>query len=303
MNEQTSRIDRLRKSANSRLDSTTTGTSILTGIIILSGVLSAVFFWRHSTAVFAGLPPLLATALGLAIGLLPSEGAFFGWKRIRATKTTMTAEQMKSSKAGLWAAVAFAVTNVIAIFVTSFSDLPAQVQQLSGWIAFFALMLPIPVQFLLYAHFVINEQEVKENHLNAKLAALMFNAYISGEEARIGALLDGMDAELEATLPEYGALAGRENAARALRDGRRDVVGQYYSGPPAARDAGKNTHDAMRYTDLSSGRSYSPEELMRLAEALAVAQREQGDMPNGPTRKPLGRAGGGNNGTSEPRDF
>lgn len=265
MNDSTNHVEKLRKYANSRFDSSTAGVGVLTAIIILSGILSAVFFWRHSATVFAGMPPLIATVLGLLIGLVPSEGAFFGWKRIRATKTSMTGSQLKASTFGLWASVAFAVTNVVAIFVTSFSDLPAQVQQLSGWIAFFALMLPIPVQFVLYAHFVINEQSVKENHLNAKLDALMFNAFIKGEEARIGAMLLGMEHELNATLPEYGATTGRENAERALRDGRRDMISQYYG-------VVNVTHDAAGQPEVE----------------YPLAQPSKG---NGPAAKPLGNTG------------
>ena len=268
MNESTDNVEKLRKYANSRFDSSTAGVGVLTAIIVLSGILSAVFFWRHSATVFAGLPPLIATALGLLIGLVPSEGAFFGWKRIRATKTSMTGSQLKASTIGLWASVMFAVTNVVAIFVTSFADLPAQVQQLSGWIAFFALMLPIPVQFMLYAQFVVNEQSVKENHLNAKLEALMFNAYIKGEEARIGAMLLGMQKELNATLPEYGTAAGRENAERALRDGRRDMVSQYYG-------MGNVTND-------------SPAGQADVVYPLAQPVKESG-VGNGPASKPLGR--------------
>ena len=105
-------------------------------------------------------------------------------------------------------------------------------------------MLPIPVQFILYAQFVVNEQSVKENHLNAKLEALMFNAFIKGEEARIGAMLLGMENELNATLPEYGTTTGRENAERALRDGRRDMVSQYYG-------VGQNTHNAPQVIPLA----------------------------------------------------
>lgn len=280
MNESRSKIDKLRQSANSRLDSATAGASVLTAIIILSGILSAVFFWRHSTAVFAGLPPLLATVLGLLIGLVPSEGAFFGWKRIRATKQSMTKRQLQASGWGLWAAVGFAVTNVIAIFVTSFADLPLQVQELSSWIAFFALMLPIPVQFILYAQFVVNEQVVEENHLNARLSALMFSAYIAGEEARIGALLEGMEAELSNSLPEYGARVGRENADRALQDGRRDIVGQYYSGPHTAKNAlGQNTH-----TPADNAPRQPAPPVVPLAYPAAPGQGEP-THGNGPTEK------------------
>lgn len=232
MNEPNSTISNLRKSANARFDSTTAGTGILTSIIGLSAILSAVFFWRHSSTVFAGMPVILATVLGLAIGLIPSEGAFFGWKRIRATKKDMTAAQIKASAVGLWAAVAFAVANVIAIFVSSFPEIPLQVQALTSWIVFLALMLPIPTQFILFAQFVVNEQTVVENRLAARLSALAHAAYIHGEEARMEAAIQGMERELESSLPAYGATVGAENANRALADGRRDIVGQFY-GPRA----------------------------------------------------------------------
>ena len=236
MNESTSTIDRLAQSGRKRLQSATAGVGILTTVIILSAILSAVFFWRHSATVLVGLPIVLATILGLAIGLIPSEGAFFGWKRIRGTKADMTKAQLQASGAGLWAAVGFAVANVLAIFISSFSGIPEGVQQLSSWIVFFALMLPIPTQFILYAWFVISEQSVVENHSAAKLHALSFAAWVKTEEARIEAVIQGAEAALNAQLTAYGAAVGGENAARALTDGQRDIIGQHYATSPRTVD-------------------------------------------------------------------
>jgi hypothetical protein len=232
MSGNTTQVEKMRQSVKRRFDSSTAGTWILTSIFVLSGILSAIFFWRHSAAVFSGLPIALSTALGLAIGLVPSELAFFGWKRIRATKVDLTKNQLKASEGGMWAAIGFAVTNVIAIFVSSFSGVPAAIQQVTVWITFFALMIPIPAQLLLYSWFVVNEQSVVENHANAKLAALAHAAFIRGEEARIGAVLQGIDDELERTLAGYGASTGSAEAGRILRDGKQDIVGQFYNQPP-----------------------------------------------------------------------
>ncbi len=229
MQESNSTIDKLAASSRKRFQSATAGVGILTLVIVLSAILSAVFFWRHSATVFAGLPVMLATGLGLAIGLIPSEGAFFGWKRIRATKADMTKSQLRASEVGLWAAVGFAVANVMAIFISSFGGIPVAVQQVSGWIVFFALMLPIPTQFILYAWFVISEQSVVENHNTAKLNALAHAAYIKTEEARMEAVIQGAEAALNSQLASYGAAVGGENATRALTEGRRDIIGQHYT--------------------------------------------------------------------------
>jgi hypothetical protein len=229
MADSNSTIDKLAASSRKRFQSATAGVGILTLVIVLSAILSAVFFWRHSATVFAGLPVMLATGLGLAIGLIPSEGAFFGWKRIRATKADMTKSQLRASEVGLWAAVGFAVANVMAIFISSFGGIPVAVQQVSGWIVFFALMLPIPTQFILYAWFVISEQSVVENHNTAKLNALAHAAYIKTEEARMEAVIQGAEAALNSQLASYGAAVGGENATRALTEGRRDIIGQHYA--------------------------------------------------------------------------
>ena len=304
MTDSTNTIDKLATASRKRFQSATAGVGILTTVIVLSAILSAVFFWRHSATVFSGLPVVMATALGLAIGLIPSEGAFFGWKRIRATKQDMTKSQLRSSEVGLWAAVGFAVTNVIAIFISSFSGIPAAIQQLSGWIVFFALMLPIPTQFILYAWFVISEQSVVENHNAAKLNALAHAAFIKTEEARMEAVIQGAEAQLAAMLGDYGATVGRAQADSALRDGKQDVLSRFYNGPtvvPGDRQPADNAAltafiEAIQRGEISVPLvSNSTHDTPRHDTHAAPPQAGQG-QPNGPTAKPLGRTGG-------PEDF
>ena len=304
MTDSTNTIDKLATASRKRFQSATAGVGILTTVIVLSAILSAVFFWRHSATVFSGLPVVMATALGLAIGLIPSEGAFFGWKRIRATKQDMTKSQLRSSEVGLWAAVGFAVTNVIAIFISSFSGIPAAIQQLSGWIVFFALMLPIPTQFILYAWFVISEQSVVENHNAAKLNALAHAAFIKTEEARMEAVIQGAEAQLAAMLGDYGATVGRAQADSALRDGKQDVLSRFYNGPtvvPGDRQPADNAAltafiEAIQRGEISVPLvSNSTHAAPRHDTHAAPPQAGQG-QPNGPTAKPLGRTGG-------PEDF
>lgn len=287
---ETSTVDKLSKAANRRLDATTAGTAILTSVIVLSGILSALFFWRHSAAIFSGIPPLLATGMGLAIGLIPSEGAFFGWKRIRATKQDMTKAQMNATRAGLWFAVGFAVANVIAVFISSFSGIPAQVQLLSEWVTFFALMLPIPVQFILYAQFVVNEQSTVENHQQAKLHALAHAAYIKSEEARIEAALRGAEMALEAKLADYGTEVGSAEAARILQDGKRDIIGQYYNGKVTAGNAAAPSNvDPALVAAVIAAMSIPTHNAPRQDAPTIIPVMAQGQgEPNGPPAK-LGR--------------
>lgn len=301
MTDSTNTIDKLATASRKRFQSATAGVGILTTVIVLSAILSAVFFWRHSATVFSGLPVVMATALGLAIGLIPSEGAFFGWKRIRATKQDMTKSQLRSSEVGLWTAVGFAVTNVIAIFISSFSGIPAAIQQLSGWIVFFALMLPIPTQFILYAWFVISEQSVVENHNAAKLNALAHAAFIKTEEARMEAVIQGAEAQLAAMLGDYGATVGRAQADSALRDGKQDVLSRFYNGPtvvPSDRQPADNAAltafiEAIQRGEISVPLvSNSTHDTPRHDTHAAPPQAGQG-QPNGPATKPLGRTGDG----------
>ena len=304
MTDSTNTIDKLATASRKRFQSATAGVGILTTVIVLSAILSAVFFWRHSATVFSGLPVVMATALGLAIGLIPSEGAFFGWKRIRATKQDMTKSQLRSSEVGLWAAVGFAVTNVIAIFISSFSGIPAAIQQLSGWIVFFALMLPIPTQFILYAWFVISEQSVVENHNAAKLNALAHAAFIKTEEARMEAVIQGAEAQLAAMLGDYGATVGRAQADSALRDGKQDVLSRFYNGPtvvPGDRQPADNAALTAFIEAIQRGEISVPlvsnsthHDTSRQDAPAAPPAAGQGERPNGPGRKVLG---------DEPADF
>lgn len=246
-NSTNSKADNYRKAVQRRMDGGVGGTGIMIAIIVLSAILSAIFFWKHSQAVFAGLPSIAAVTLGLLVGLVPSEGAFFGWKKIRQTKEDMTKWQLKTSAAGLWSGVLFAVMNVVSLFVTSFPEIPLAVQEVAPWLALIALLLPIPTQFLLYAAFVTNEQSVIESAQRARLNAATHSAAVLAEEARIGAVLEGMDAELNESLDEYGATTGRENAQTALRSGVRDMVAGFYD-----RMRGGD-HDAARHSAKNSG--------------------------------------------------
>ncbi len=301
MTDSTNTIDKLATASRKRFQSATAGVGILTTVIVLSAILSAVFFWRHSATVFTGLPVVMATGLGLAIGLIPSEGAFFGWKRIRATKQDMTKSQLRASQVGLWFAVAFAVANVIAIFVSSFSGIPAAIQQLSGWIVFFALMLPIPTQFILYAWFVVNEQGVVENHNAAKLNALAHAAYIKTEEARMEAVIQGAEAQLAAMLGDYGATVGRAQADSALRDGNRDVLSRFYNGPSVVPGDRPQLPDDVTLAALIEAiqrgtlaaplmSNSAPHDTPRHTDGVSAAPG-QGDAGNGAPGKPLSRSG------------
>ena len=60
-----SKADRYRDNVKRHMDGGSKGTIVMVAIFVLSAVLSALFFWRHSTGVFAGIPWIFATVLGL----------------------------------------------------------------------------------------------------------------------------------------------------------------------------------------------------------------------------------------------
>lgn len=259
-----SRADRYRANVDRFVEGGSRGTIVMVSIFVLSGILSAVFFWRHSQGVFAGTPWIFATILGLLVGLVPSEFAFFGWKDIQKKRAeTLTAAQIKAASWGMWLGVAFSVMNITGLFLTSFPGVPDAMMQVAPWIAFLALALPIPVQLVLFAWYSTNEQSVIEARQQGQLNAARYAAALKAEKARIGATLEGMDAELEQLLDGYGQETGRENAQTALGSGDRNIMDRFYarpnSGPVSPTPAG----------NLPA--SLSDDDVRRIAAALSVS--------------------------------
>jgi hypothetical protein len=217
-------VDNLARQASSRFGGGTGGMTILTGIVVLSGVLSAIFFWENSAQVFVRVWPPAALLLGLAVGLLPSEGAFFGWKKVRESKTEMTTAQMRMTTLGIAFAVFFSIFSTFALFVSSFPDVPESILQYRSWFTFIALAVPVLVQFALFAVFVVNETSVIQNHQRAKVGALRFDSLIRFEQARVMSALLGMEAELNRQLNGYGAQVGTDNANAFLGDRPRTLT-------------------------------------------------------------------------------
>ena len=119
-----SKADRYRDTVKRHMDGGSKGTGVMVAIFVLSAILSALFFWRHSTGVFAGIPWIFATVLGLLVGLIPSELAFFGWKDIQKKKEDMTGPQVFASNSGMWLGILFSVMNIVGLFLTSFPGAP-----------------------------------------------------------------------------------------------------------------------------------------------------------------------------------
>lgn len=219
-----STVDRLSAEANTRFAAVTNGSFILTAVIVLSGVLSAIFFWRYSELVFAEVWPPLALALGLAVGLMPAEGAFFGWKRIRGSKPDMTAQQLKASRIGLWVAVASSVFSTFAYLVISLPMVPEELTMYAAWLVFIALAIPLISQVIIFSWFAVNERQVVENYGRAELGAMGFDAFQKSEKARIMAIIKGQEAALNEQLEEYGKVRGREEAGRLLQHGQQELL-------------------------------------------------------------------------------
>lgn len=231
-----STVDRLADRARASFGGITDGSGILTLIVLLSGVLSALFFWQNAGAVFANVWAPAALALALAVGLLPNEGAFFGWKRIRAAKHDMTAKQLKATNAGIVAAVAGSIFGTFALFVISFPYVPAEIVAYREWLAFIALGVPIMVQVGLTAWYAVNERRTVENFEYAKLSAMGFDAFIKSEQARMQSIIDGQAKALDRRLESYGREVGEEEADRLLTGGARELLNMGGRGEEPARE-------------------------------------------------------------------
>lgn len=308
------KADRYRENVKRHMEGGSRGTIVMVSIFILSAILSALFFWRHSTGVFAGTPWIFATVLGLLVGLVPSEGAFFGWKDIQKKKEDMTGAQVSASNTGMWLGIIFSVMNITGLFLTSFPGVPPAVQEITPWLALIALALPIPAQLILFARFSTNEQSVIEARQKARLNAAKHSAAINAEEARIGALLEGMDAELELSLDGYGQETGRENAQTALTSGVRNIMDGFYARlhnrqSPAALPASSAAQPAATQDDIAAALmamlAANPHllSLARPADSVGNSTHTanqpaqhapgQGGQGNGPSGPKLGASGQG----------
>lgn len=222
-NKTYSTTERLSSQARGRL-ANVSGGGILSGVVFLSGVLSALFFWQNSQLVFTNVWPPAALALGLVVGLLPSEGAFFGWKAVRASKTDMTSSQVKATKWGLVTAVITSAFSTFALFVASFPSVPAEIRAYSDWFVFLALSLPVILQTAIYANFAVNERGVVENQKRAELSALGFDSWIRAEQARMQSIINGIDAALDKQLEAYGEKIGAQEAGQMLEGGGQQLL-------------------------------------------------------------------------------
>jgi len=201
------------------------GSSILTAVILLSGVLSALFFWSYSDQVFADVWQPAALVLGLVVGLLPAEGAYFGWKSIRNSKSDMTHAQLHLTTAGVIIAVGCSIFSTFSLFVASFPEVPAEITAYADWFIFLALSLPVTLQMALIALFEVKERDTQENFERAKLGAMGFDSWIKAEQARQQAIIDGMSAALDVELEAYGRDIGQQEAGRILARGSQELLG------------------------------------------------------------------------------
>lgn len=283
-------VDNLARQADGRFGGGTGGMTILTMIVILSGVLSAIFFWENSTQVFVRVMPPVALVLGLAVGLLPSEGAFFGWKKVRESKHDMTKAQMSMTAWGIGVAVFSSIFSTFALFVSNFPDVPETIRQYSGWFTFLALSAPLLIQFALFATFVVNEMSVQQNYKRAKVGAMRFDSLMRFEQARVMAALLGMEAELNRQLMDYGSQVGTDNAQSFLGNRPRTMTDMpdYQLPPRAASVSAAQMAPALAalqsparrsWLDRALGRNEQPSAVDPMAVLLDMIQQGQLTVP------------------------
>lgn len=255
MNEIHSTVDELSSRAKTVFGGNGQGNTILTNIVLLSGVLSAIFFWTFSKNVFVNVYPPAALVLGLVVGILPTEGAFFGWRRVRASKSDLTSNQLKATTTGLIAAVACSVFSTIALFVATVPFVPADIAAYADWMIFLSLAIPTPLQVCIIAFYSVHERSTIENHERSKLSAMGFDGYIKAEQARMMAIIAGMNAALDSQLEAYGTRVGHEQAGSLLENGQRALLAVANGDGPVATVAadGQPAPELKRVVDEGEG--------------------------------------------------
>ncbi len=220
MNQQSpspySLVDQLSDEAESRFPTVNMGGRTLDVIMMLSGILSAVYFWQNALVMFVGLPEFVATMLALICGFAPNEGAFFAWKSIRTEKQNMTGIQIGMTAAGAGFAVAGSLLGTMSLFVTSLRIVPADLVEMRTWLAFIALAFPMVTQVIIIAIYAITERQTIENEKRAKLNAMGFDAFMKQKTAQIAAIIRGTEQKLATQLDGYGQRQGAIHASDFL---------------------------------------------------------------------------------------
>lgn len=181
------------------------GLAVLNVMVAVSALVSAILFWEYSDEIFAGVWKPAALVLGLLVGLLPAEGAFWAWKKIRGERKGMTARQIQVTGWGLGTSVFFSVYATVTLVVTGFSGTPESISMYSAWLVLAALVAPLPLQFVLFAMFAIADRAVVNNHQQAQAGALRLTTLHKFRMARTMSQLLGMKRALSRQLRSYGA--------------------------------------------------------------------------------------------------
>lgn len=294
-NETYSIIDQLSNKAKAMFGNDNGTPSMLNFVIVLSAVLSALFFWQFSRTVFAGVWQPAALALGLIVGLAPSEGAYTGWRKTRKNKQDLTAAQLHATRLGLITSVITSMFSTFALFVATVPFVPADIQQYSEWFVFLALSVPVIAQFGIIAYYELNERETVENFENAKLDAMGFDAFVKFERARKMAIVEAAAKHLENQIAAYADIRGADEIQNLLTGNGSKSIGQQpvmaakdtppmtaviTSTPIVTKDLNLD-NDTQRYViTLANGkRPYLSQSNYRTAEALAQSAVDMTGAP------------------------
>lgn len=216
--------DRLSDKAAATFSGGGGGDLMLSLIMIMSGILSAIYFWKNAGLMFSGVPDYISLPLALACGFLPNEYAFFAWRWSRTEKQNMTAVQVFMTGIGASLGTAGSLLGTVALFITSLQIVPAELVEIRTWLAFLALSFPMLAQVVCIAIYNLAERRTVQNHERSKLAAMGFDAWTKFEQARIQSIIDGMGSALDQQLGGYGSRAGRGEAGKFLDDKGRELL-------------------------------------------------------------------------------
>ncbi len=224
------------------------GEWFLTIGVILSGVLSGIFFFQNTGKALEGIHPILAGGLGVVVGLWFSEGMLIAWHNIQTNKQDTTGLQLAVIWLGLATAALSSVFSTFAFF-TSFEIVPPAIQNRQDGFVFLALLIPTACQILIYASYKATDRKTIDNLEKARLSVLEFQTFIETQKALTQAARRGQQKRIEAMLDDWGDDVGFNRADRWLDDGKTRIFTNLTDEEKAAKDRLRqrlNSNDAGR---------------------------------------------------------
>lgn len=255
------------------------GFNLLDVLLVLSALVSGIFFWTNSGGVFAVTPFAIANnAMAVAFGVTGSEGAFFGWRRYRKDKRNMTSQQLNISTIGAMVSILTSGLTTLAAIMLNNTFVPETLAQYRDGIVLLAIAFPLVAQTGLAMLFALFSQDTVENFKRAQNEVLVFNQKMELETARIMSLVDTTNDYFEKGIDEYRQKIAPKLAETLFNEGAGAVLNfgmglKTEDAPQALRKADRDGDGVITQDEWHAFVERYPEQARRFIAQMAQMQR------------------------------